>query len=144
MWLDFRAQKTANDGPELWISVHAVTGRAHDPTNQEHARWLLDGTDGVVFVVDSSRARLEDNRAAFANLQQMKAHCRRPPGTTVLLYNKLDLPQDELASIEDLGAALDPRRELAFERGAARTDLGCVIDAIKASVAPCGVTGASR
>jgi signal recognition particle receptor subunit beta len=136
MWLDFLASKAPNSGWELWINLHGVTGREQDPANEEHARWLLEGMDGVVFVVDSSRARLEDNRLAFASLQQMKAYCRQPPAKTVLLFNKRDLPAAELASVDEIAAVFDPRRELEFAEGAAREDVSCVIGALKASIKP--------
>jgi hypothetical protein len=135
-WLNFLAWKGPKGGHEVWIDLHGVTGREQDPANEEHARWLLDGTDGVVFVVDSRRARMEDNRLAFASLQQMKAHCRRPPDTTVLLYNKRDLPAPELASVVELGALVDPHCELDFLEGSAREDLRCVIGAVNAAIKP--------
>ena len=136
MWLNFLAWKAPNGGRELWIDLHGVTGQEHDPANEEHARWLLEGMDGVVFVVDSSRARIEDNRLAFVNLQRMKAYCRQPPDKTVLLFNKRDLPAAELASVDEIGAVIDPCREIDFAEGAAREDLRCVIGAVKASIKP--------
>jgi hypothetical protein len=139
MWLDLLASKAPNSGWELWINLHGVTGREQDPANEEHARWLLEGMDGVVFVVDSSRARLEDNRLAFASLQRMMAYCRQPPAKTVLLFNKRDLPAAELASVDEIAEVIDPRRELEFAEGAAREDPGCVSRAalaiVKAAIA---------
>jgi hypothetical protein len=135
MWLEFLASKTPG-GHELWVDVHGVTGVPPAPLNEEHGKWLLDGADGVVFFVDSTRARLEDNRLAFASFRQLMAQCRRPPQKTVLLYNKRDLPAAELASLDELGAIIDPTRELEFAQGAAREDLGCVIGAMKAVLKP--------
>jgi hypothetical protein len=59
-----------------------------------------------------------------------------PLGGWWLLYNRRDLPAAELASVDDLGALVDPPRELDFLEGSARDDLGCVIGAVKAAIAP--------
>lgn len=57
-------------------------------------RLILKGVDGVVFVVDSQRERLEANLESFDNLQMhLKSYGRTLEDTPhVVQYNKRDLP----------------------------------------------------
>ncbi len=83
-------------------------------------RLLLDGADGVVFVVDSAEARLEENLASLAgvqaNLASWGVELERFP--LVVQYNKRDLPGAiPLGTVERLGGL--PGRP-AFEAVASR------------------------
>jgi mutual gliding-motility protein MglA len=79
---------------------------------------ILKGADGVVFVADSQPSRLEANIESVENLE----HNLSEYGVTlkqvpyVVQYNKRDLP--EVASIEDLRAAVNPLKVPDFEAAA--------------------------
>ncbi len=68
---------------------------------------VLNGVDGVVFVVDSQHAALDDNRESFLNLadnlRELGMSIDRVP--YVMQYNKRDLPN--VATIESLNADLN-------------------------------------
>ncbi|MCF6192203.1 MAG: ADP-ribosylation factor-like protein [Candidatus Hydrothermae bacterium] len=76
-------------------------------------KMVLKGADGVIFVVDSSRARLHDNIASFKELvETLKAYglVRIP---IVIQYNKRDLP--DAIPLAELQKRLNPYRFPAFE-----------------------------
>jgi hypothetical protein len=72
---------------------------------------VLQGADGVVFVVDSQARRFEDNLTSFRNLQEnlleQGVDVRQLP--LVLQYNKQDLPADLVLSPSELDEALNFR-----------------------------------
>jgi signal recognition particle receptor subunit beta len=69
---------------------------------------VLKGVDAVVFVADSKRAKMDENRESLQNLQdnlrELSLDLAQIPW--VLQYNKRDLP--DAASIEELNRALNP------------------------------------
>ena len=71
-------------------------------------RAILAGADGVVFVADADRARLQANLASLAELEQHLEHYQRSVRDVpiVLQYNKVDLPV--ASSRSQLDAALNP------------------------------------
>jgi mutual gliding-motility protein MglA len=75
---------------------------------------VLNGVDGVVFVVDSQPAALDDNRESLQNLaenlHELGMSIDRTP--YVMQYNKRDL--DHVSSIEYLNTELNPRNAPAF------------------------------
>jgi mutual gliding-motility protein MglA len=79
---------------------------------------ILKGADGVVFVADSQPSRLEANIESVENLEQNLGEY----GVTlkqvpyVVQYNKRDLP--EIASLEDLRAAVNPMKVPEYEAAA--------------------------
>ncbi|HVP30451.1 MAG TPA: ADP-ribosylation factor-like protein [Myxococcota bacterium] len=88
------------------------------PGGEEHAltrKQLLDRVDGVVFVVDAQRDRLDENLAALEELRGFLADYGRGVAEVpiVLQYNKQDLA-DPFA-LEDLHRKLDMRGVAAFE-----------------------------
>jgi len=101
--------------------------------NQNAVRVLvLEGVDGIVFVADSAKHRLEDNRRALDNLRSnmelMKRDSREIP--LVFQWNKVDL--EETLSADELGEALNPEGHPAFEAVAERGD--GVFNTLKACV----------
>jgi len=70
---------------------------------------VLQGTDGVVFVVDSDRNRLEDNKKSFSELLGLLEEHKKAFGEVPIIvqYNKRDLPT--ALPVEDL------RKELKLE-----------------------------
>jgi mutual gliding-motility protein MglA len=79
---------------------------------------VLKGADGVVFVADSQPSRHEANIESVENLadnlQQLGTSLDKVP--YIIQYNKRDLP--EVASIEELRAALNPMGVPEFEANA--------------------------
>jgi signal recognition particle receptor subunit beta len=71
-------------------------------------RAILAGADGVVFVADADRARLQANLESLAELEQHLEHYQRSvQGLPIVLqYNKLDLPA--ATSRAALDSALNP------------------------------------
>jgi len=79
---------------------------------------ILKGADGVVFVADSQPSRMEANIESVENLEQNLAAYDQSLRTTpyVVQYNKRDLP--DVASIEDLRAAVNPLKVPEYEAAA--------------------------
>jgi len=69
---------------------------------------VLKGVDAVVFVADSKRAKMDENKESLENLREnlreMGLELNQIPW--VLQYNKRDLP--DAASVEELNRALNP------------------------------------
>ncbi len=105
-------------GYQVRLHLCTVPGQiAQDKTR----RLVLRHVDGIVFVVDSQRARMEDNRQSVidlaANLRQQGDDPDRLP--LVVQYNKRDL--DGVASVAELRSALRvPRGVPEFEAIAVR------------------------
>lgn len=106
-------------GYQVRLHLCTVPGQiAHDRTRQ----LVLRHVDGIVFVVDSQRARFEENVESIVNLD---ANLRRQGDDPdriplVVQYNKRDLPG--IASIEELREALRvpegvPEHEAVASRG---------------------------
>ncbi len=70
-------------------------------------RLVLTGADGIVFVADSQRARLDANLESLANLSEnLREHARKLSDVPhVIAYNKRDLY--DVVSIEELERQLD-------------------------------------
>ena len=79
---------------------------------------VLRGVDGVVFVADSQRAKLDENleslRNLYDNLQEYGYDAEDLP--LVIQYNKRDLP--DVMSLQELQAALNPHDRPYFEASA--------------------------
>ena len=78
-------------GFKIRIQGFTVPGQ---PKYRQMRKYVLQGADAVVFVVDSQRSRLQEN---LESLQSMRENLRTASGTAedipiVLQYNKRDLP----------------------------------------------------
>jgi signal recognition particle receptor subunit beta len=91
--------------------VAAPGGDEHAPTRKQ----LLDQVDGVVFVVDTSRDRIDENLASFEELRSALAAYGRPLEEVplVIQYNKRDL--GDPFAMEELHRKLSTRGVAAFE-----------------------------
>jgi signal recognition particle receptor subunit beta len=78
-------------------------------------RLILRGIDGVVFVADSQRARLEADLESMEDLRQNLVDYGQSLRVLpfVIQYNKRDLP--DVASVEELRALLNPACVPEFE-----------------------------
>ena len=88
------------------------------PYYAETRKMVLQGADGVVFVADSQRFMMDQNRDAMMDL---KRNCKAnnidfATIPMVIQYNKQDMK--DLSSIEDLEAALNERRVPHFKASA--------------------------
>jgi len=81
-------------------------------------RCLLMGADGVVFVADAAREKLDENRAALASLTaNLRANNMDPSRIPLVLqYNRRDAA--DALSREELDAALNPHALPSFSTNA--------------------------
>jgi signal recognition particle receptor subunit beta len=103
-------------GVRTRIQIVAVPGGAeHAPTRKA----LLDRVDGLVFVVDARRERIDENVAALEELRSALAAYGRSLEEVplVLQYNKQDL--SDAYVLEELHRKLDVRGAAVFEAVAA-------------------------
>lgn len=91
---------------------------------------VLRGADGIVFVADAQKDRMDDNIESLENLEaNLKEHGMDIAEMPLVLgWNKWDLPN--LSSLEELNEKLNPRGVPAFEMEAL-TGRG-VFDALRA------------
>jgi len=120
-------------GYQIRLHLCTVPGQiAHDRTR----RLVLRHVDGIVFVVDSQRRRLEDNRESIANLyDNLRLQGDDPDRLPLVVqYNKRDLP--EVMQLPDLRAALKvPDAVPEVEAVALRGD--GVFETVKATLKAC-------
>ena len=99
-------------GVRTRIQIVAVPGaREHAPTRKQ----LLDRVDGIVFVVDARRGRIDENVEAFEELRAALSAYGRSLETIPLVvqYNKQDLSDPYV--LEELHRKLDVRGAAVFE-----------------------------
>ncbi|MEP6833201.1 MAG: ADP-ribosylation factor-like protein [Gemmatimonas sp.] len=111
------------------FQLYTVPGQSH---NRAIRQLVLQGADGVAFVVDSRRECLAENLESLQdlhlNLADQSVAARSLP--FVFQYNKQDLPTDEILSVEALSTALNFRN--APEFGASASDGTGVFDTLRA------------
>src|SRR5262245_15142892 len=90
-------------GMKTRIQLYTVPGQVF---YNETRRLVLKGADGVVFVADSQKAMVDANVDSYKNLEEnLRVHSMKlSEMPLVVQYNKRDLPN--LASVEDLNAAV--------------------------------------
>jgi len=78
-------------------------------------RAVLTGADGIIFVADSQRDRLEDNLISFKDLEENLHYYGRKIETIpmIMQYNKRDLPN--VLSLEDLDSKINRLNVPHFE-----------------------------
>lgn len=88
------------------------------PGQKEHnaARSLvLNGADGVIFVADSRKSKLQENLDSFKNLEENLAELglsfREVP--VIFQYNKRDI--DDIVSLEEMEEKLNVKKHQSFE-----------------------------
>lgn len=110
------------------VKVRGFTVRFHlytTPGQQfyEQARYaVLDGADGVVFVADAERERVQDNIASLQELAQNLTKQGKDFRTfpLILQYNKIDLPT--ALPVPVLDRYLNPMQSPRYEAVAVRGD----------------------
>ncbi|MFC1479129.1 ATP/GTP-binding protein [Planctomycetota bacterium] len=109
------------------FQIYTVPGQVYYNATR---KLVLKGADGVIFVADSQKDKMDENKESLANLaENLEEHgLDMETVPLVLQYNKRDL--DNLCTVEELDAELNPRKVPAFE-SIANTGQG-VFPALKA------------
>lgn len=104
-------------GVRTRIQIVAVPGA---PEHAVTRKQLLDKVDGVVFVVDTSRERIDENLASFEELRGALSAYGRPLEQVplVIQYNKRD--REDPYALEELHRKLSLQGVAAFEAAAAQ------------------------
>ncbi len=92
-------------GFKVRLHLYSVPGQA---MYSDSRQLILQGADGIIFVADSQRARMDANIASLRDLKENLRYSKRKGLSLVLQNNKRDLP-DNLPS-ETI------RKALGFER----------------------------
>ncbi|HWU86400.1 MAG TPA: GTPase domain-containing protein [Kofleriaceae bacterium] len=92
-------------GLSFRIKVYTVPGQ---PVHEATRKVVLAGSDGVVFVADSSPAAREENRASWQNLTANLTALGLDRRPVVVQYNKRDLP--DAVPLEEAERFGDPSR----------------------------------
>jgi signal recognition particle receptor subunit beta len=105
-------------GMTVRLQLFTVPGQVHYNATR---KLVLTGADGVVFVVDSQRERLDANVESMENLREnLREHGRTLIDVSqIIQYNKRDLEHDILP-VPELEQRLNPRRAPAFSSVATR------------------------
>jgi signal recognition particle receptor subunit beta len=99
------------------FQLYTVPGQVYYNSTR---KLVLQGVDGVIFVADSSRAKLEDNKVSLDNLRENLAEMGKEFGKfpIVFQWNKRDMP--DAMSPEELAKELNVVGAPAFEGVASR------------------------
>jgi len=94
------------------FQIYTVPGQVYYNSTR---KLVLQGADGIVFVADSRRGKMDENLESYGNLEENLREYGMDITTTpmVMQYNKRDLP--EVYSIEDLEEKLNKHRAPYFE-----------------------------
>ena len=94
------------------FSLYTVPGQVEYNASR---RLVLNGADGLVFVADSQRSKLQDNIDSLKNMEENLASYGMSLDTIpwVLQYNKRDMPN--VLTMEELEKSMNPRGVPSFE-----------------------------
>ncbi len=102
-------------GFDVRLQLYTVPGQVFYGATREI---VLRGADGVVFVADSQRSRMEGNQISLddlaTNLKKLGSSIEALP--IVLQYNKRDLP--DILTVDEMDALFNPRGVLSFPTSA--------------------------
>lgn len=99
-------------GMKTKFQIYTVPGQVYYNSTR---KLVLQGSDGIVFVADSKRGKMEENLESLNNLKENLEEYGMDISTTpiVLQYNKRDLP--EVYTIEEMQQALNPWNTAYYE-----------------------------
>jgi signal recognition particle receptor subunit beta len=99
-------------GMRTCFQIYTVPGQVYYNSTR---KLVLQGTDGVVFVADSSASMVEENLESMRNLEQNLAEYGKTLAQMPLIiqYNKRDLP--DAMTVEELNKILNPYNAPFFE-----------------------------
>jgi mutual gliding-motility protein MglA len=117
LFFDFLPLDTGEiNGFKIRLHLYSVPGQA---MYSDSRRLILQGVDGIVFVADSQRDRMEANIASLKDLRDNLKTQKRKGVSFILQCNKRDLPDlmpvEEIAGI--LGLARVPIVEAVASKG---------------------------
>jgi hypothetical protein len=94
------------------FQIYTVPGQVYYNSTR---KLVLQGADGIVFVADSRRGKMDENLESFANLEENLREYGMDITTLplVLQYNKRDLP--DVYSVEELEQKLNKYEAPCFE-----------------------------
>lgn len=115
-------------GFKLRFQLYTTPGQA---LYEASRKLILRGVDGLVFVVDSQRSRLEENVRIFEALKRELAAVGYEFNNLpfVFQYNKRDLP--DIVSVEELNEKLNPEGKYKYFEAVAIEGKG-VMETLKA------------
>ena len=115
------------NGFKTRFHLYTVPGQVHYDASR---KLILKGVDGIVFVVDSQKNRIDENIESFENMKtNLKLQGYDPDDITYIIqYNKRDLPN--LSEVDELEAILN-KQNVPFFESIATTGIG-VFDTVRA------------
>ncbi|NJM06449.1 gliding-motility protein MglA [Candidatus Gracilibacteria bacterium] len=126
-FLQLEMGKVHNLKPKF--KLYTVPGQVYYAASR---KLILQGTDGVVFVVDSQAGRLADNQESWYTMEQHLVELGHDLSTfpIIVQYNKRDMPH--VLSVSELKRQLAVDGRPQFEAAAARG--AGVFDTLKAAM----------
>jgi signal recognition particle receptor subunit beta len=106
-------------GMNTKFQIYTVPGQVYYNSTR---KLVLQGADGIVFVADSRRGKMDENLESLANLEENLREYGMDLRTTplVLQYNKRDLP--DVYSVEEMQQLLNKNNVPYFEAVAVKGD----------------------
>ncbi len=102
LFFDFLPIDTGEiNGFKVRLHLYSVPGQA---MHSDSRRLILQGVDGIVFVADSQRDRMEANIASLRDLRDNLKSQKRKGVAIVLQCNKRDLP--DVTPVEEICSSL--------------------------------------
>jgi signal recognition particle receptor subunit beta len=100
------------NGFSVKFQLYTVPGQVYYNATR---KLVLRGVDGLVFVADSQRFKMDENIESYQNLEENLSEYRYDMATLplVLQYNKRDLP--DISSVDELENVLNPKSLPHFE-----------------------------
>ena len=94
------------------FQIYTVPGQVYYNSTR---KLVLQGADGIVFVADSRRGKMDENLESFANLEENLEEYGMDMGTIPLVvqYNKRDLP--DVYTVEEMEEKLNKYNSPYFE-----------------------------
>jgi signal recognition particle receptor subunit beta len=102
-------------GFKVRLHLYSVPGQA---MYSDSRRLILQGVDGIVFVADSQRDRMEANITSLRDLRENLKSQRRRGVSLVLQCNKRDLP--DLIPVDEISGTLGLTKVLVVEAVASK------------------------
>jgi hypothetical protein len=99
-------------GMNTKFQLYTVPGQVYYNSTR---KLVLQGADGVIFVADSQRKKMDENIESLENLMENLTEYNINPDDIpiILQYNKRDLP--DVLSVDELNKALNPKGWPTFE-----------------------------
>ncbi|NNJ11261.1 GTPase domain-containing protein [Chloroflexales bacterium ZM16-3] len=126
-FLQLEMGKVNNLKPKF--KLYTVPGQVYYAASR---RLILQGTDGVVFVVDSQAGRMAENQESWYTMEQHLIELGHDINTfpIIVQFNKRDLPHT--MSVPEIRRQLDVQKRSCFEASALRGN--GVFDTLKAAM----------